>query len=207
LTTWEHADTPLARAFTAALARSEAIAEPDTDSVCQRTREQRGAMLVGTDMDADELQAYTQTLAQAYAGLLLESVQARGAEGFLQEFIGSPAAQQTLGEILRGAIVQGTLIGHYHRSYTEPSRSSTETGGPYARPEPILFAAHALRDVADLRDEQRAELSRDSVQWVFDMEADRLERIAPTLGALGLHAIAEAFRRMAAALRDSLESL
>jgi hypothetical protein len=207
LTTWEHADTPLARAFTAALARSEAIAEPDTDSVCQRTREAARRDAGRHRHGPDELQAYTQTLAQAYAGLLLESVQARGAEGFLQEFIGSPAAQQTLGEILRGAIVQGTLIGHYHRSYTEPSRSSTETGGPYARPEPILFAAHALRDVADLRDEQRAELSRDSVQWVFDMEADRLERIAPTLGALGLHAIAEAFRRMAAALRDSLESL
>jgi hypothetical protein len=203
---WEQTDTPLARAFSAALQRSEAIGGPDADAAFTRTRQERGAMLLGTGIDPDELGAYTQTLCGAYGALFIETLGARDRPA--AETLGqSDEAAEVLGEILRGAMIQAVLIGHYHRGYSEPSRSAAATGGPYAGDEPILFAAQVLRDVADLRDEQRAELTRDSVQWVLDLEADHLERAASSLGALGLHTIAEALRRTSAALRDTLESL
>jgi hypothetical protein len=53
---------------------------------------------------------------------------------------------------------------------------------------------------------EREALRTDAVQLVLDLEADRLDRLAPVLDTLGLRAIANNIRLAAIALRHQLEN-
>lgn len=190
---WEGENTDLARAYALAFERSNAVAGvPDADVTVTGTPTSRALMVSGTDLDADELQLYAASVAHAYGELIEEAGE----------------DEERRGALLRGLAVFHVLVGDFHararlaREATLDKGREATSGKTRAAPELKFSVPGALRE---LTAEQRRELGRDSVQVVLDLEADRMERLAPALDALGLGAIAALMRAAAIALRDALE--
>lgn len=193
-------DTPLSRAFAAALDRAQAVGGPDAEQAVTNDRQSRGAMLLGTGIDPDELQKYTAALADAYFALF------RGRFLELTETPGVPMGERShraFTEALRGAITQGVLVGHFVTRAESPAAPLGWQRLELGDDDPADASGDAR---VALTGAQRAELRHDHVQIVFDLEADHLERLAPTLETFGLHTIARRVRAASVELREALES-
>lgn len=182
---WEHTRSPLALAFTRAWDRADALAEPDAELLFTSPGAPGPSMLMGTDADPVEMNAYMVHTARIYLALMNDRPDDAVA-------------------ILTGCGIVSFLIGSMHaRAVASPSAGSTLAGSP----EGLTAAAAPLAHIGRVPTiAERAELTRDSVQWVLDLECDRLERTAMTLQALGLERPANLMRAAAIIIRQTLET-
>lgn len=213
LTPWEGVDTPLARAFERAFERQDAVAqggEHESGVVVTNPGDPRKhLLLVGTDMDPRELEDYCNAVAIGYLNLMSMLVPEINAFHETLE----PEQRQQIMAVWRGALIFLATIGSMHRAATMSSvRANAEAAielglaHPFpTRPGGLAVDAAELR--AGLTAAQRAELSADVLQTVLDLECDRLDRTAPTLATLGLGPLAAEYHRIAAELRELLETV
>lgn len=194
---WEGRDTPLARAFSRALDRvnSATNAQPGDAATITNSRSTYPLMFSGLDVDTPELAEYLTHTATSY----VEAIERRGAlivndadlagEG-IDTYAPKLKANALL--LLRGmagtVALAGALYGNEH------GRNEHATGPMPAAPAPSDRPTVA----------ERHELARDSVQTVLDMEADRLDRTAGALYALGLLDVARSLADVATNLRHEL---
>jgi hypothetical protein len=201
---WEDHNSILAAAFRAAFDRANAVAA-GAEKLVTVDRESRGAMLLGTDIDVGELQEYVNGLAHVYWQLAVEAVDGQRNErafGYAPT-VDDPLLRAAFIRVMRGAFVQAILIGDYHgRAWTAQNHPSRPTTGPEDA-SPVDTARVPFDDPGE---GEREALRTDAVQLVLDLEADRLDRLAPVLDTLGLRAIANNIRLAAIALRHQLEN-
>lgn len=226
---WRQADTPLARAFSAAFDRLESshlTTDPADEDVRVSTLETRGLAFVGLDLDHEEAGRYVATLAamqcvfmDAQFSRIARDAEANGRDLEGDEVQGQLDDAREL--VMRGeaqiALLAGALYGVELGATTGPGRRlpgererDTPSTGDGERETPFWQAVTRPGDPRDAyhsieRMLRMDELKRDSVQAVIDLQADYLDRLAPTLATLGLESPAELCRSAAALIRAALE--
>lgn len=211
---WQDEDTPLGRAFSRALDRLNAATPIDDGKhVTQLGIRETALMFSGLDVNVGELDTYVRAMAANY----LRTLNARASEEVAKAVEAGEDRQEQLRRsravalaLFRGAIQTAALAGSLYGVEIERTTGTGKPLSPHEQPgeirvhdelpPPILMRLEGrVPTIAE-----RIELSRDSVQAVLDLEADRLDRLAPTLSALGLERAANMMRAAAMVIRYEL---
>lgn len=200
MTSWINATDPIAIAISAAYGRLDAVADSAAEPTPVLNDQRRTFLFSGLDVDPALMGEYTAEIAAAYVAeieSLGHQVYVKGDEaGRSREDMRDDVRRLTI-LLLRGlaqvTFLAGGLYGVEHERRAPAGPAPVE-------PLPPLAADTRVPTIAE-----RHELSRDGVQWVLDLEADRLERIAGTIAALGLGRVAHLMSAAAMALRFELE--
>lgn len=202
---WRESDSPLAVAISNAFERQDAahgLDEPTTDPV-PITPNSRALSFSGFDLDADELGVMLAGLARLTDNHIEHATLRRINDE--DQPAPSPEDMRTIVILcLRGALgtamLAGLLYGREHERQAGSGKPLPSTGDAWPTTDG-LDQAIGRRPT----DAERAELARDSVAWVLDLECDRLDRAAIALAVLGLERPARLMQAAAAELRRELE--
>lgn len=208
---WEDAQTPLGRAFSRAMDRLNAATPHDEgERVTQLGLRETSLMFSGLDLDAGELDSYVGAMAANY----LRTLNARASEEVAKAVQAGEGRSEQLKRsrvvavaLFRGAIQTGALAGALYGVEIERTTGTGKPLTPHEASEihedvPPPITVRLEGNVPSIA--ERIELSRDAVQWVLDMEADRLDRMSATLQALGLQRPANMMRATAMVIRYEL---
>jgi hypothetical protein len=207
---WQDEDTMLARAFERALDRlSAATPRDDGQPIARLGSHETALMFSGLDIDVNELDTYIGALAANYLHTLNRRASAEVAEAIEQDKPREEQLKRSRGvatRLFRGAIQTGALAGALYGVELERTTGTGKPLSPREQPgeigpasEPWMTQPGRVPTIAE-----RIELSRDSVQWVLDMEADRLDRMSTTLAELGIERAANLMRAAAIVIRYEL---
>lgn len=213
---WENVDSDLARAFEKALSRIQAVTETDEngnrDPISLMTPDVHALLFSGLDVDTGELVEYLSTIASNYMRLIDE----RGTEIVTAALKREEAREVYLPRVkaaahllLRGMAGTCTLAGALYGVELErktgvgkPLSPSGRGIGHVLMEKPVDEGRIPVGRVPTIA--ERNELSRDAVQAVLDLEADRLERTATTIGFLGIERAANLMQAAAMIIRYEL---